>query len=443
MSETSGPPKKSESVRAYLRQHPDANHGDVVAALAAQGIQVSRQFVSVVQDSLKLSESSAPEQRMPPAPDRKMPPGHVTHAEGLLFYKLYAALCSFASIQLKLVPELPADPKQFTVFAPEARVRVREALFARRELIDQFVQDNPAGLTDEELAVVAGWKHAVMGSFYVLRYLKRHAIFLSDEKPPRAFGVLALASPFEEVVGPHLPVLVKGLLLPIHGRITYDAVLAPYSISFGPGLRKSLNAVLEGVQESRGLIASLPEGSAPPEVKKKTPRKKPAAVDPADAKAVLETVVGLTDAFCRDYLNDEYALVCRNLAAALARKRPSPLLRGKPETWACGILRTIGWVNFLDDSSRKPHLKLTFIDRALGVAESTGQQKSRDIRKMLRIRDFDRKWTLPSQLDQNPQVWLVSVDGFILDIRQAARDLQVQAYEAGLIPYIPADRKDG
>lgn len=66
----------------------------------------------------------------------------------------------------------------------------------------------------------------------------------------------------------------------------------------------------------------------------------------------------MTDAFCREFLNDEYAELCRKLAAALARKRPSPLLRGKPKTWACGIVRTIGWVNYLDDPSQKPHLKL-------------------------------------------------------------------------------------
>ena len=85
----------------------------------------------------------------------------------------------------------------------------------------------------------------------------------------------------------------------------------------------------------------------------------------------------MTDAFCREHLNDEYAMLCRNLAATLARKRPSPLLRGQLETWACGIIRTIGWVNFLDDSSEEPHLKLPFIDRAFGVAESTGQGKSK------------------------------------------------------------------
>ncbi|MBM4093078.1 MAG: hypothetical protein FJ276_27270 [Planctomycetes bacterium] len=191
-------------------------------------------------------------------------------------------------------------------------------------------------------------------------------------------------------------------------------------------------------------MTSLPECSPPPPVAKKAaPKKKSAAGSTAgDVKAVLKAIVQMTDAFCQDHLNDEYALLCRNLAATLARKRPSPLLRGRLETWACGIIRTIGWVNFLDDSSQEPHLKLPFIDRAFDVAESTGQGKSKLIRDMLKIGTFDPKWTLPSRMDRNPRVWMLSVNGFIIDIRHAPRQLQEEAFEKGLIPYIPADRGD-
>ena len=189
-------------------------------------------------------------------------------------------------------------------------------------------------------------------------------------------------------------------------------------------------------------ITRPPEGSTPAVVKKKKARsKKPAAsAGAADVKAVLKAIVGMTDVFCRDHLNDEYAMMCRNLAAALARKRPSPLVRGQLETWAVGIIRTIGWVNFLDDSGHRPHLKLPFIDRAFGVAESTGQGKSKTIRSLLKIRQFEPKLTLPSRLDDNPRVWMASLNGFIIDLRYASRELQVEAFEKGMIPYIPADR---
>jgi len=43
-------------------------------------------------------------------------------------------------------------------------------------------------------------------------------------------------------------------------------------------------------------------------------------------KARYAEITALTDIFCREMLNEEYAQVCREMTAALARKRPSPLV---------------------------------------------------------------------------------------------------------------------
>ena len=58
------------------------------------------------------------------------------------------------------------------------------------------------------------------------------------------------------------------------------------------------------------------------------------------------------------------------------------------------------------------------IDEAFGIAESTGAAKLKTIRTMFRIRQFDPKWTLPSKMDDNPMVWMLEVNGFLMDIRQ-------------------------
>jgi len=152
-------------------------------------------------------------------------------------------------------------------------------------------------------------------------------------------------------------------------------------------------------------------------------------------------ITALTDAFCREHLNEEYAEMCRRLATALAQKRPTPLARGRKEVWACGIVRTIGWANVLDDPSRSPHMKLIDIDPEFGVSESTGQGKSKAIRRMFGIGRLNRNWTLPSRLGDNPLVWKVEVNGRLVDIRQESREKQEAAFRKGLIPYIPADRE--
>jgi hypothetical protein len=152
---------------------------------------------------------------------------------------------------------------------------------------------------------------------------------------------------------------------------------------------------------------------------------------------VFEEIAGLVNAFCKEHLNEEYAVLCRRLTEKLARKRPSPLVSGKPNTWACGIVRTIGWVNFLDNRSQTPHMKLTAIDKAFGVGESTGQGKSMLIRRMLKIRPMDPAWSLRSQMDQNPMAWMIQFNGFLVDARILKREFQEEALRMGLIPYIP------
>lgn len=161
-------------------------------------------------------------------------------------------------------------------------------------------------------------------------------------------------------------------------------------------------------------------------------------LEPDEARhQAVEEIAALVDGFCQEHLNEEYAQLCRRLSDKLARKRPSPLVSGRPNTWACGIVRTIGWVNFLDDPSQKPHMKLRAIDKAFGVGESTGQGKSMLIRKALKIGPMDPEWSLPSRMDQNPMAWMIQVNGFLVDARMLKREIQEEALRKGLIPYIP------
>ena len=161
---------------------------------------------------------------------------------------------------------------------------------------------------------------------------------------------------------------------------------------------------------------------------------------PVPVRPAYDTIVALTDAFCRKSLNSEYEALCRKLAGALARKRPSPLTRGKPQVWACAIVRVIGWVNFLDDSSQTPHMKLTAIDQAFGIAESTGQGKAKAIRDLLKIRQFDFHWMLSKLVEESPMAWMIEVNGLVMDARRLRREIQEEAFRKGLIPYLPGEK---
>jgi hypothetical protein len=170
--------------------------------------------------------------------------------------------------------------------------------------------------------------------------------------------------------------------------------------------------------------------------RKRTPSADAAHI-PAQVRLAYDAVVAKTDAFCRDHLTDEYAELCRRLAGVLARQRPAPITRGKPASWAAGVVRAVGWANFLGDPSQTPHMTTADIDRAFGISEATGHAKSKAIRDLLDIQRFDPDWTVPSQMDRNPMAWLLSVNGLIVDARHLPREVQEEALRKGLIPYIP------
>ncbi len=158
---------------------------------------------------------------------------------------------------------------------------------------------------------------------------------------------------------------------------------------------------------------------------------------PKEMQARFDEITQITDAFSQVHLNDEYAQLCRELTATLCRKRPSPLVQGKVGTWACGIIHALGMINFLFDSSQKPHVPASQIASHFGLSMSTMQPKSKQIRDLLNIDQMDPDWTLPSMIDKNPMAWMIQVNGLIVDARYAPRAIQEEAFRKGLIPYVP------
>ena len=174
-----------------------------------------------------------------------------------LFLKLHPALLFYANQQLNLVDGTPTL-SGFMKLRLENKMKVRDALYDHTSLIDSFIAENPFNFSAGELEIIAGWRHLVKGTFYLLRYHKRYAVFLDDTTPPRAYGVLALTDTFEEILGSVLPIRLEAVLLSFKGQIVYDGFLVPYSIFFGRGIREELNEEYQEAKNRFGVITSLP-----------------------------------------------------------------------------------------------------------------------------------------------------------------------------------------
>jgi len=207
-----------------------------------------------------------------------------------LFYKLHWSLLAFAKQHLKIMPPV-ANFEEIGKRPIEQVAQVRNALHDNLDLLERFLAENPAGFSPQELAIVASWRHCVRGDFYILRFLKPYAVFLSGKEPTHLYGVLGLFDPLEVMLrGAPLPVLVQATLLPFRDGIIYDGIMNFYSITFGGGIRGSLNETYSQLKEREGIIEQLAGPTGEPQIRTSLARKAPAKPAPDWRPAIDEIV---------------------------------------------------------------------------------------------------------------------------------------------------------
>ncbi|MBN2269137.1 MAG: hypothetical protein JXN61_00895 [Sedimentisphaerales bacterium] len=175
--------------------------------------------------------------------------------------------------------------------------------------------------------------------------------------------------------------------------------------------------------------------------KQKKAGKKRAAASQEELHGRCSEIADLTDAFCDVHLNVEYRELCWDVIDALL-DIGFPLDQGNAASWAAGIVHALGWVNFLHDPSTSPHKTPGEVAEGFAISQGTMTAKSKEIRDALDMIPLDPEWCISAMLEDNPLVWIVDVDGLMVDIRMMPREAQEEAYLLGLIPYIPADRQE-
>lgn len=182
---------------------------------------------------------------------------HLAKSEVERFYNIWFPLLHYVNQQKSIVPSFPEIWGEASV-DPETAVPVRNALWEDDSIRQSFIEENPAKLNADDLALVQSWKWRVSGEFFIFRYLKKHTIFISTDSPPAAYGVHGLASPLEEIFGTYLPIYVQTTLIPFGDIIIYDSLLSSYPVFFGSGIKGSLKETYREIQERGRLITSLP-----------------------------------------------------------------------------------------------------------------------------------------------------------------------------------------
>ena len=128
------------------------------------------------------------------------------------------------------------------------------------------------------------------------------------------------------------------------------------------------------------------------------------------------TIAEMTNQFCNERLDEDYAGLCRHVAGKLARKRDNKITRGKREIWAAGIIYAVGQMNFLFDKSFEPYQSADDICQYFGTSKSTTSQKAKLIRDLIGMDDYwDPEYSTSYMRNKNPfEKFCMTKNGFII-----------------------------
>jgi hypothetical protein len=179
-----------------------------------------------------------------------------------LFYKLMWGVQNFFNQQTGTLNGVTRSD-DYARLSSEKKIKVRDLLWKRPGLMDDYIQANPDAFSDGELEILRGWRNQfVKGTFYIFRHLQKGTLFIGDKN--KVYSVVGLVTPFDEIIpGYALPQLVETVLLPFKGRIVYDGLFSGYNLVIGGNIRADLNRVYQVAKHKERIITNLDPDSKP------------------------------------------------------------------------------------------------------------------------------------------------------------------------------------
>ena len=134
---------------------------------------------------------------------------------------------------------------------------VAQTLWENVEIIDEFVRENPFGLSQRCLDTARAWKVALPGLYAVVRYQNGHALLMNDLG---VFSVSGVTNEIEQEIG-KAPAYVHIVLLPFDDVIIYDGFLQAYDVE---GTQEEATHIQDEFENhcAQGIIATADEFTA-------------------------------------------------------------------------------------------------------------------------------------------------------------------------------------
>lgn len=296
-----------------------------------------------------------------------------------LFYKLWYELNWSINQKYGIVPGFD-KPIYGQRVDQQTFITIRNELWKNPHWIDEFLSDNEFGnLNEVERGMLSRWRNEyVQGRFLIMKHTNKYSVFMNTDQNGTLYGVCGISNSFKDLIpAAALPLMVETVLIPFKDKIICDSLLNTYNVSFGSGMRGEFKESYNIAKKKLGIIEQM--GVAPVIVPgaKKARIAQAGAVDTKGAhvpKAKAErygSIAKVIEVYCDLKLNDGYKDVCLEVLAKLARKRPSPLVSGRVNTWACGIVYTVGAYNGAFNKSKPDCLVDSEVAEWFGVSKRT------------------------------------------------------------------------
>lgn len=177
--------------------------------------------------------------------------------ESTLFYDLTWSLHFFINKKLNIIPDINSID-EYIDLDTEQKLLIRNTLYEKINLIDDYIAENPQNFSVEALAQVQSWKHFIRDKFYIERYLKNYSIFIGSGD--KVYAVVGLTQSLNDIIHKsYLPHMVDAVLLPFANKIVYDGLLLHYNVSFGRGISRGIKDTYLQAKNNGDIIDSLTE----------------------------------------------------------------------------------------------------------------------------------------------------------------------------------------
>lgn len=170
------------------------------------------------------------------------------------FFRIRDALISFADEQLGVTgwPVAPSQVRRMMV--QEDILVVTQKIFEHREVIDQFVEENPAKLSPEMLKDAAAWKDALAENAVLVEFPDGKERFIVGDY---GFEVCGLSVEPARMVEQERPAIVWLAMVPYDGRIVHSGVVGEQQLAFGKRALKAFEDEAVTIYEE-GRIVKTP-----------------------------------------------------------------------------------------------------------------------------------------------------------------------------------------